>query len=78
MKFTLLFILTGLLVLSCKKEPYTEKPLTADTIIADTMKVDTLSSAGPNLADSIRIADSISQQKQRDTSKAIKNKVIQK
>ncbi|WP_336962074.1 hypothetical protein [Chryseobacterium contaminans] len=81
MKFTLLFILTGLMVLSCKKEPRTEKPLTADTIIADTMRANTSASIKPmaaNPADSIRIADSISHQKRKDTVKTEEKKTIKK
>ncbi len=71
MKFTL-FILTGLMVLSCKKEPRTERPLTADSIITDTMKTDT-AAARAVPPDSMRV-DSISQQKRKDTVKAIKKK----
>ncbi|WP_160137750.1 hypothetical protein [Chryseobacterium sp. c4a] len=75
MKLTL-FILTGLMVMSCKKEPRTERPLTADSIITDTIKADTAGSV--RTPDSIRVADSIAQQKRMDTAKAIKKKAIQK
>ncbi|WP_347216240.1 hypothetical protein [Chryseobacterium sp.] len=77
MKFTLLFMLTGLMVLSCKKEPRTERPLTADSIIADTI-VSEQPMPPPAASDSMRIADSISQQKLKDTAKATKKKAMPK
>lgn len=80
MKFIILFILTGLTVLSCKKKPHTERPLTADSIATDPMKTDTASSVRPmaSPSDSIRVADSIAQHKRKDTTKAVKKKTSQK
>lgn len=77
MKFTLLFIITGLVVVSCKKEPHTESPL-----IADTIKADTNASAQPMPvpvpSDSMHTADSVSHQTLKDTVKATKKKTVKK
>ncbi|ROI05913.1 hypothetical protein EGI16_05905 [Chryseobacterium sp. G0240] len=76
MKCTLSLLILGLTVLSCKKEPRTERPLTTDSIIIDTVPSDTISGGHipfPASSDTIR-HDSIIGHQSNGTAKTPTNR----
>lgn len=69
MKFTILLMLLGLTVLSCKKETKVETMTKSDSVIIDTMAADSL--AAPMPADTMHNANT-SPSTKMDTAKVIK------
>ncbi|CAI8791161.1 hypothetical protein [Chryseobacterium sp. IT-36CA2] len=77
MKLIIPTLLVGIIVLSCKKESKTERPITTDSLITDTMRTDTVSSVTPLPSDTIR-TDTVSSKKNMDTVRTSKNKTTKK
>jgi len=72
MKFTLLLMLLGLTVLSCKKETKVDNTTIADSTVIDTVPSDTMTApANPMPADTMRTRDTASVKKM-DSAKATK------
>ncbi|UWX61899.1 hypothetical protein N0B40_06335 [Chryseobacterium oranimense] len=72
MKFTLLLMLLGLTVLSCKKETKVDNTVVSDSTVIDTMPSDTMTvPANPMPADTMRTGDTSSARK-TDSTKATK------
>ncbi|WP_131705386.1 hypothetical protein [Chryseobacterium sp. BLS98] len=72
MKFTLLLMLLGLTVLSCKKETKVDNTTIADSTVIDTVPSDTMTApANPMPADTMRTGDAASVKKM-DSAKTTK------
>jgi hypothetical protein len=72
MKFTLLLMLLGLTVLSCKKETKVDNTTIADSTVIDTVPSDTMAApANPMPADTMRTGDAASVKKM-DSAKTTK------
>ncbi|WP_223607932.1 hypothetical protein [Chryseobacterium sp. OSA05B] len=69
MKFSVLLMLLGLTVLSCKKETKVDTSVKSDSVVIDTMPADTL--AAPMPSDTLHATDT-GAAKKMDTAKAIK------
>lgn len=69
MKFTLLLMLLGLTVLSCKKETKVDTSHTSDSVITDTVPADSMGAPMPS--DTLPMTDATGAKK-TDTAKAIK------
>jgi len=69
MKFSVLLMLLGLTVLSCKKETKVDTSIKSDSVVIDTMPADTL--AAPMPSDTLHTTDA-GAAKKMDTAKAIK------
>lgn len=72
MKFTLLLMLLGIAVISCKKETKVDSTTISDTTVVDTMPSDTMTApANPMPSDTMRAADTATAKKM-DTAKTSK------
>lgn len=69
MKFTLLLMLLGLTVLSCKKETKVDTSRTSDSVITDTVPADSMGAPMPS--DTLHMTDTAGAKK-ADTAKVIK------